>query len=81
MLGGIDQHDVIFWIYNIYFEFIVLKYSQIYYKYFQFNRYTELRYHGIENFVMVSKNDIAVLRTKFWYIAEPYGHYSAAILL
>ena len=55
MLGGIDQHDVIF---DTYFEFIVLKYSQIY---FQFNKYTELRYHGIENFVTVSKNDIAAI--------------------
>ena len=45
----------------LYFEFIVLKYSQIYYKYFQFNKHTELQYHGIENFVTVSKNDIVVL--------------------
>ena len=47
--------------YNTYFEFIVLKCSQIYYKYFQFNKYMELQYHGIENFVMVSENDIVVL--------------------
>ena len=44
-----------------YFEFIILKYSQIYYKYPQLNKYTELRYHGIGTFVMVPKNDIAVL--------------------
>ena len=61
MLCGIDQHDIIFLICNTYLEFIVLKYSQIYYKYFQFNEYTELRYHGITNFVTVLKNDIAVL--------------------
>ena len=30
-----------------YFEFIVLKYSQIYYKYFQFNKYTKLQYPNI----------------------------------
>ena len=41
MFGGIDQRDGIFWIYNTYFEFIVFKYSQIYYKYLQFNKYTE----------------------------------------
>ena len=56
-----------------YFEFIVLKYSQIYYKYLQFNTYTELQYHEIEKFVTVSKNDTAVsLNFEFWYIAEPF---------
>ena len=50
-------YDVIFRIYITYFEFIVPKYSQICY---QFNKYTALQYYGIENFVMVSKNDIAV---------------------
>ena len=49
MLGGIDQHDVIRIL-----KLSVLKYSQIYYKYFQFNKYTELRYYSIENFVMVN---------------------------
>ena len=45
MLGGIDQNDVIFWIYNTYFEFIAPKYSQVCYKYkyLQFNKYTESR--------------------------------------
>ena len=59
MFGGIDQHDVMLLIYNTCFEFIVLKHLQIYHKYL----YTELQYHrhGIEKFVMVSKNDIAVL--------------------
>ena len=62
MLGSINQQDVIRILNFItYFEFIVLKYSQTYYKYFLFNKHTELRYHGIENFVTVSKNDIVVL--------------------
>ena len=44
-----------------YFEFIILKYSQIYYEYSQLNKYTELRYHGIGTFVTVPKIDIVVL--------------------
>ena len=42
------------------FVFLVLKYSQIYCKYLQFNKYTELQYHGINKIVTVFKNDIAV---------------------
>ena len=45
--------------YNTYFEFIVHKHMLK--KYLQFNKFTELRYHGIANFVTVSKNDIALL--------------------
>ena len=44
--------------YNTYFEFIVHKHVK---KYLQFNKFTELRYHSIANFVTVSKNDIALL--------------------
>ena len=44
--------------YNTYFEFIVHKHVK---KYLQLNKFTELRYHGIANFVTVSKNDIALL--------------------
>ena len=73
MFGGIDQHDVIFWIYNTYFEFIVLKYSKIYYKYFQFNKYTKSQYPNIENFVRVSKNDIAVL-LNFGILQRPISY-------
>ena len=39
---------------------MVFKYSEIYYKLLQFNKYTELHYQGIEEFVMVSKNNITV---------------------
>ena len=63
--------------FNTYFEFIVLKYSQIYYKYFQFNKFTELQYHGIENFVMVSKNDTAVL-LNFGILQSPISRYTTA---
>ena len=44
--------------YNTYFEFIVHKHVK---KYLQFNKFTELRYHGIANFLTVSKNDNALL--------------------
>ena len=59
MLDGIDLHNVISKIYETYFEIMVLKYSQIY-EHMQFNKYTELQYHGMEKFVMVSKSDTAV---------------------
>ena len=55
------------------FEFIVLKYPQIYhksYKYLFFNKYIKLQYHGIEKFMTVSKIDIVVL-LKFDILHSP----------
>ena len=62
------------------FKFIVLKYSQIYYKYFKFNKFTELRYYSIENFETVSKkyNNIAVL-LNFGILHSPIS-YSKVLL-
>ena len=46
----------------LYFEFYNNYSTQIFTNILiQFNKYTELQYHGTENFVTVSKNDIAVL--------------------
>ena len=59
---------------------MVLKYSQIYFKYFQFNKYTELQYHDIENFVTVSKNDIAVL-LHFGILQSPSGNLAQTLFL
>ena len=78
-----------------YFEFIALKYSQIYYKYFQFSKYIDLRYHGTENVVTVSKKDIAVLlnfgilqspsainmRQRSWLVCVTHCHGTFIIVL
>ena len=55
------------------FVFVVLKYSQIYYKYLQFNKYTELQYHGIKKIVMVFKND-TVVSLNFGILQSPKGN-------